>query len=347
MIDNKQNLKKLIERALGAYERVMERLSLRSNEHANRRTILIFAVFGSLALYLYMGYVRPPDNFPINELVTVEEGASLGDAGTTLEKDSVVRSALALKIMVTLMGHEYDVHAGDYLFKEPRNLISVARAISVGSFGLEPLRIRILEGATTKEMAAILGSRLLRFNGEKFLEEATPMEGYLFPDTYFFLPNASEDLVVRTMRQNFDTQIATIQDKITASGHTLEDVVIMASLLEREARKMEDRQMIAGVLWNRLELGMLLQVDAAFLYTIGKGTYQLTTADLQSDSPYNTYRYKGLPPGAIGSPSLKSILAAVTPVQHKYLYYLADRKGVTHYSVTYAEHLRKKNIYIY
>lgn len=341
------SLERFIERALGAYDRILEKLSLYSREHANRRTILTLVVLGSLALYMYLSYVRPPDNFPINALVTVEEGASLKDVGTALEKDSVVRSGLALRIAVTLMGHEHDVHAGDYLFKEPRDLLSVARAIAVGAFGLEPLRIRIPEGATTKEMATIFGGRLLRFSTEKFLEKAVPMEGYLFPDTYFFLPNASEDLVVETLRQNFDTQIVTIQDKIDASGHTLEDVVIMASLLEREARKMEDKQKIAGVLWNRLDIGMLLQVDAAFRYTTGKGTYQLTTADLESDSPYNTYRHKGLPPGAIGSPSLNSILAAVTPVKHKYLYYLADRSGVTYYSATYAEHLRKKRIYIY
>lgn len=340
-------LEKSLERALHAYEGVVEWLSLRSREHANRRTILILIVLGAAALYTYLAFVRPPDDFPINELVTVSEGESLSRISDELERNSVVRSSNALRIAVTLMGHEHDVRSGDYLFKEPRDLISVARAIAIGAFGLEPMRIRIPEGATTKEMAMIFGGRLLRFNNERFLEEAGPLEGYLFPDTYFFLPNATEDLVIRTMRQNFDTQITAIQDKIDAFGKPLKDVVIMASLLEREARKMEDRQKIAGVLWNRLKLGMLLQVDAAFLYTIGKGTYQLTAQDLKSDSPYNTYRYKGLPPSAIGSPSLSSVLAAVTPVKHKYLYYLADRNGVTYYSVTYAEHLRKKNAYIY
>ena len=339
-------IEKFLESALAVYERLLEILAIHTREHANRRTILILITLGIIALYLYLNVVRPPDNFPLNTLVTVQEGASLNDTSIELEQESVVRSALAFRVVVTIMGHEHDVHAGDYLFKEPRDLLSVARAISVGAFGLEPLKIRIPEGATTKEMAILFGGRLLRFDKSKFLEEAVPQEGYLFPDTYFFLPNATEDLVVRTMRQNFDTQIATIQDKIDAFGKPLKDVVIMASLLEREARKMEDRKMIAGVLWNRIKIGMLLQVDAAFLYTIGKGSYHLTTKDLTSDSPYNTYRNKGLPPGAIGSPSLNSILAAVTPTKNNYLYYLADRKGITYYSVTYAEHLRKKRIYI-
>lgn len=338
---------KFLERVLAAYDRIIENLSVHSRQHANRRTLIILICAGFLSTYLYLAEIRPPDNFPINELIAISEGASLSDAGTTLEKNAVVRSARALRILVALMGRERDIRAGDYLFKEPKDLFSVARAISIGAFGLEPMRIRIPEGATTREMALIFSGRLLRFNKNTFLEKALPMEGFLFPDTYFFLPNATEDLVVRTMRQNFNTQIAAIADKIQAFGKPLKEVVIMASLLEREARKAEDRRKIAGVLWNRLNRGMLLQVDAAFLYTIGKGTYQLTTKDLQSDSPYNTYRYKGLPPGPIGSPSLNSLESAVAPAKHNYLFYLADRSGVTHYSVTYAEHLRKKSRYIY
>jgi len=340
-------IEQFIERAFAAYERLSERLSLRWREHANRRTIIVLVVAGSLLTFFYVNVVRPPDNFPLNTLVTIEEGESASDVGVTLERLGVVRRGDALRFLIVLLGHEKEVHAGDYLFKEPRDLFSVVRAISIGAYGLEPMRIRIPEGATTKEMARILESGLLRFNRETFLAQAQPLEGFLFPDTYYFLPNATENLVVRTMRQNFDSRTASIGAEIKAYDKPLKDIVIMASLLEREARTMKDRRMIAGVLWNRLQKGMLLQVDAAFLYTIGKGTYQLTTKDLESDSPYNTYRYKGLPPGPIGSPSLSSLEAAVTPTESNYLYYLADRNGVTYYSATYAEHLRKKNKYIY
>ena len=120
----------------------------------------------------------------------------------------------------------------------------------------------------------------------------------------------------------------------------------MASILEREAHDLEDRRMIADVLWRRLELGMPLQVDATFLYTLGKTTFDLTDADLEGDDPYNTYVNKGLPPGPIGSPSLESILAAVTPIKSDYLYYLADKNNVTYYSETYEEHLQKKRKYL-
>ncbi|HEY4513947.1 MAG TPA: endolytic transglycosylase MltG [Candidatus Paceibacterota bacterium] len=341
-----ERLKRLLQKTYYICRRAIENLSFKWREHTNRRTILILIIFGSFAVFLFQYIIRPPDNFPLNELVTIEEGSTLEAASAYLESAKVVRSTDAFRIIVTLMGKEKEVHAGDYLFKEPQTIFAVSRAISIGAYGLEPTRIRVPEGATTKEMAALFDIPLLRFDAEEFQEAAKLEEGFLFPDTYFFLPNATDELVIRTMRQNFDTQIATISDKIDLFGKPLRDVVIMASLLEREARNTRDRRMIAGVLWNRLEKGMLLQVDAAFLYTLGKGTYELSTADLESDSPYNTYRYKGLPAGPIGSPSMDSLIAAVTPIDHDYLYYLADKKGVTYYSKSYAEHLRKKNLYI-
>ncbi|OGG71289.1 hypothetical protein A3F27_02115 [Candidatus Kaiserbacteria bacterium RIFCSPHIGHO2_12_FULL_53_13] len=339
-------LQRSLERAFAMYERMQEELSAEWRENANRRTTLILVVAGAVATLLYLSVVRPPDDFPLGELVTIPQGASLQDTSVILEEAGVVRMKAALRALVFLMGHQRDVHAGDYLFKEPRGLFSVARAISIGAYGLEPMRILIPEGATTGDMAVIFGNRLLRFDAERFLADARSQEGYLFPDTYFFLPNAAEDLVIRTMRQNFDSHEASIDAQVQAFGKPLGDVVIMASLLEREAKTMEDRRMIAGVLWNRLNRGMLLQVDAAFLYSLGRNTYQLTTEDLASDSPYNTYRYKGLPPGPIGSPSMISLEAAVTPVKHDYLYYLADRNGKTYFSKTYAEHLRNKQRYV-
>ena len=121
----------------------------------------------------------------------------------------------------------------------------------------------------------------------------------------------------------------------------------MAWILEKEAHTTFDRRMIAGVLWRRLKIDMALQVDVAFLYSIGRSTFSLTNADLKdADDPYNTYVHKGLPPGPIGSPSLSSLRAAVTPIDEGFLFYLADGNNVTHYSKTYEEHLRKKALYL-
>lgn len=324
-----------------------QRLAAEWREHSTRRSVVMIVAGGSLALGMYMYAIAPPRDFPIGLLVSVPEGTTAGEIGKILEEQKVIQQSIAFRVSIMLLGRDRDVRAGDYLFKEPKDVISVARVITTGAFGLEPRRFRVPEGATTHEMAKLYSTELQRFDTEKFIAAAQPQEGYLFPDTYFFLPNATADTVLSAMRQNFDEKIAALNEDIVKSGKTLNEVVIMASILEREARIYEDRRMIAGVLWRRLKIDMALQVDAAFLYSIGRSTFTLTKADLRnSDDPYNTYVNKGLPPGAIGSPSLSSLKAAVNPIDKGYLFYLADNSNVTHYSKTYEEHLRLKALYL-
>jgi UPF0755 protein len=340
-------LKKRLERIIATANRMDEEVTVNWRERANRRSVLILIAIGAIALVSYVFLIAPPRSFPVGNLIAVPEGASAKEAGEMLEAQGVVRNGTAFSIAVTILGADRGVRAGDYLFKEPRDLLSVARAITTGAFGLEPIRIRIPEGATTKEMAKVYAAQLQRFDAEKFIEKAQPDEGFLFPDTYFFLPNATEDIVIKAMRQNFDTNIASLAGKIEAYGKPLREVVIMASILEKEAFSHEDRRKIAGVLWRRIKIDMALQVDAAFLYSIGRASFTLTKEDLaDKEDPYNTYIHKGLPPGAIGSPSLSSLEAAVTPIDGGYLFYLADRNHVTYYSKTYEEHLRLKSLYI-
>lgn len=324
-----------------------QRIAAEWREHSNRRSILLILFGGGTALVMYMYVIAPPADFPTGKLVSVPEGSTAVEVAKILEEQHVVREKESFRAAVILLGRDRGVRAGDYLFKEPKDVISVARAITTGAYGLEPLRIRIPEGATTRDMAKLYASQLQRFDAEKFMEKAQPMEGFLFPDTYFFLPNANEDIVIDAMRQNFDSHIETLLGDVTKSGKSLTDIVIMASILEKEARNYEDRQMIAGVLWRRIRIGMALQVDAAFLYSLGRTTFDLTKADLANkEDPYNTYQNKGLPPGAIGSPSISSLRAAVNPIDKGYLFYLADGNHITHYSKTYEEHLRLKALYL-
>lgn len=337
---------RLLERFFAFSDTLQEKLSAKWREHSNRRTIVILVCAGAAAAYLYVAVIQPPDDFPAGELVSVPAGEPLARIGRDLEKQGVIRSPLAFRLLIVILGRERGAHAGDYLFKEPENVWQIARAVSIGAYGLEPIRIRIPEGARTKDMAAIFDAALLRFDRKAFLAEAVPLEGYFFPDTYFFLPNATEGSVIQAMRQNFDEHEARIDGGIKKSGHSLAEIVVVASILEREADNPADRRMIAGVVWNRLARGMPLQMDATFLYTLGKGTFQLTLKDLRSDSPYNTYKNKGLPPTPIGSPSLDSLEAAANPTKSGYLYYLADRDGITHYSKNFEEHARKKRLYL-
>ena len=319
-----------------AYLDGLERsLSNKWRENTNRRTVLIILIIGLLAIYSYLYLIRPPDQFPLQTIINIPAGQSGRQVSELLQKDGIVRSAFVFRIMTVLIGHERDLHAGDYIFKEPLDVFHVARTIGIGAYGLEPLKIRIGEGQTVRQMATIFSIELQNFNAQNFLAQATPLEGYLFPDTYYFLPNADENTVIESMRQDFDLHAATIQTQIEAFGRPLSEDVIMASIVEREASNTKDRQMIAGVLWNRIAKGMPLQADVTLQYTLPKADSQLTMADLKSQSSYNTYMHKGLPPGPIGSPSLDSLTAVITPVKSNYLYYLADSSGVTHYCATY------------
>src|SRR3989344_3211408 len=338
--------KRFVERVRNQAQQAVAQLLRRSERATNRRTLIVAVVVVFTILLPYALFVRPPQDFPAGALIEVPEGMPLSEIAELLKSEGVVRSSFVLRATIFLTGNQRNVHFGDYLFNKPRNVFYVAFAIAKGEYGLEPMRVRVPEGATIREIAGLFGEKLQRFNTERFIREAEPMEGYLFPDTYFFLPNANDDLVLRTMRENFDTNVASLEADIEEFERPLEEVVIMASLLEREAHNTRDRRMIAGVLWERLEKNMLLQVDAAFIYTLGKSTFDLTKADLaEADNPYNTYVHKGLPPGPIGNPSLDSIRAAITPIYEGYVFYLADKYGVTHYCKTYECHLANKRKY--
>jgi UPF0755 protein len=148
------------------------------------------------------------------------------------------------------------------------------------------------------------------------------------------------------MEQNFYHRIEPLEGLIADFGKPLDEVLTMASLLEKEARTPVSRRTIAGILWNRIDANMPLQVDAVFGYIKKGDIYSPKFSDLKVDSPYNTYKYKGLPPGPIANPSLASIRAAVTPIESSYLFYLSDRGGRMHYSTAYSQHLRYKRMYL-
>jgi len=336
----------ILEGALARLDTFEHQLSSKWRENTNRRTLVIIVILGLLSMYAYLFLIRPPDQFPLQKIITIPAGESGAQISNLLERDGIVRSALTFRIMAILLGHARDLHAGDYLFTEPLDVYQVAHTIGIGAYGLQPIKIRIPEGATVRQMATVFSIELQDFNAQHFLAQAQPLEGYLFPDTYYFLPNANENIVIEAMRQDFDLHIATIQPQIEAFNKPLSEDVVMASIVEREANNAQDRRMIAGVLWNRIERGMPLQADVTLQYTLPKADSQLTISDLQSNSAYNTYTHAGLPPGPIGSPSIESLLSTVTPVKSKYLYYLADHSGVTHYCATFACQLANEQEYL-
>lgn len=300
----------------------------------------------ALLLAGYLFYYRAPAYFPAPAVISVSEGSTLVDIAEQFESHGIVRSGDMLRSLVIVMGGETSVQAGDYFFDRPISVYAVAQRILHADFGLTPFKVRIPEGATTYQIAALLDDKMSRFDSVTFLALAREKEGYLYPDTYFFLPNSTAQQVIDIMEQNFYERIEELAPQIEAFGRPLDEVVTMASLLEKEARYLDEKQVIAGILWKRLEIEMPLQVDAVFGYINGTTTFSPKFSDLEVDSPYNTYKYKGLPPGPIASPSLSSVEAAVTPVESDYLFYLTGRDGVMRYARNFEEHKTNRARYL-
>jgi UPF0755 protein len=245
-----------------------------------------------------------------------------------------------------LFAGEQKLVAGDYYFSRPISVYSVVSRLVKGNFDLDSIKVTIPEGLSMSQIAMNLSSKLKNFSVDDFMTYSPEKEGYLFPDTYFFMPDIKAGEVIDELQKNFEEKIETVQPTIDAFGKPEEDVIIMASILEEEARTPEDWQIISGILWKRIKIGMPLQVDSTLGYVTGKVSSELTTADLKKDSPYNTYVYKGLPPTPICNPGIETITAAVTPTTTPYLYYLSDENGVIHYAATFAEHIRNRAKYL-
>ncbi|MBI1834050.1 MAG: endolytic transglycosylase MltG [Candidatus Andersenbacteria bacterium] len=213
-------------------------------------------------------------------------------------------------------------------------------------FTLEQIAARTAErGIGTKEefMQAVSSpaqfAEEFSFVGE--LPEGRTLEGYLFPDTYRVFEDDTSLDVIRRMLTNFDRRI--VQSGLAAgTDRTLDEMVNMASILEREVQTDDDMAVVAGILWKRLDDGEGLYVDATIRYALNKPTAGLTVADLAIDSPYNTRKYRGLPPGPISNPGLRALTAAIKPEASEYYYYLSAPSGETIFAETNDEHNRNK-----
>lgn len=321
----------------------------RSAQEHKKLHILGLSAFLFVFLVFYLTVYRAPDTFIAGALFHVERGETLTEVSDRLEEEGLVRSAFWLRNAVIILGGERDVMAGDYFFRQRKALGGIAHALVKGKFGLVPVRVTIPEGASSAQIVRILEDRLRQFDifdAEEFIKLAADKEGYLFPDTYFFLPTVNARVVIQILRDTFDEKITPLKEEIEATGRDFEDVLIMASIVEREARITESRRIIAGILWKRLDEDIPLQVDVTFAIINGKNSFTLTLEDLDIDSPFNTYKYRGLPPAPIANPGLAAIRATITPLQTDYYYFLADREGTTYYSRTFEEHKQNKIRYL-
>lgn len=316
--------------------------------HLHRYRAVWAVIFVAVVLIVngYRVTLSAPENFPEHAVVVVPEGASARETADILAAAHVVRSADLLRLVLRVTGGSAHVHPGPYRFDRLENALVIASRLSRGAFGIPPIRLTFVEGDTTRDMANEVADAFPDISAAQFLSVAAPYEGYLFPDTYLFPPDATAASIVAAMRKNFDVQTAPLASAIAASGHSESDIIIMASLIEREARSTEARRMVSSILWNRIADGMPLQVDAVFGYIFGRDTYSPSFDDLKTDSPYNTYTHDGLPPGPICNPGLDAIATAIQPAESAYLYYLTGTDGQMHYAKTYAGQLANQRAYL-
>lgn len=305
------------------------------------------ALFSAFVLFIMLVIAIIPDsNFPKGQVdVHIPSNTSLSSISESLADQNIISSPFMFKVAVVVFGGQRGLFAGDYRFTGPQSLIRIAYRMVNGNQGLPKIKVTIPEGTNVYDMAFIYLTKFRNFNAPRFVSLAISQEGYLFPDTYYFLSNVKPEEIIKTMRNNFNEKIKTVETDINSSNKILEEIIIMASIVEEEANNDEDRKIVAGILWKRIEEGIRLQVDPPFYYIKAiKGN--VTFNDLKIDSPYNTYMYKGLPKGPISNPGIKAIKATIMPVSSKYYFYLTGKDGVMRYGVTYDDHLNNIKKYL-
>lgn len=313
-------------------------------------------------------YVSHP-RFAGSRSIEIPPGLGSRAIGDSLKAQGFIRSKWAFVIYVSLRGQASYLKPGTYDF-ENASIPRIAHILIKGN--IREKIITLPEGGTLNDLAEILqdqqisaGAVFAQFAMHPPDSELTKkypflaqipttsgLEGYLFPDTYYMIKDASAEDIAHTFLRNFDQKIAyAIRDDIVRSGKTLHEIIIMASLIEKEVVSDHDRKMVSGILWNRLRLDIPLQVDATINYikkqhNSRRPDGRISHADLLLKSPYNTYLYRGLPIGPISNPSLSAILAAVHPASSPYLYYLSASDGRTIFSRTLEEHNKAKRKYL-
>jgi UPF0755 protein len=317
-----------------------------------KKIITVTILLLTIGYILLLVFLSPPPDFPTNQVITIAKGKTFAEVAGEFENESLIRSAFLFESLAWLFGKQAEVKAGEYFFEKKLNALELMEKITSDSYRNNLTKITIPEGYNLRDIGLLFEDRGIwpaeeLWKAAGFPATENSKEGYLFPDTYYLPITISPQSLTEIMLETFNKKVVQeLGADIKNSGRSLSEIIKMASILEEEAMTKEDREIISGILWKRLDKGMALQVDAVFPYIIGKNSFELTLEDLKIDSPYNTYLYKGLPPTPITNPGLGSIKAALYPSETEYWYYLSDKKSKVHYSVTYEEHLRKKEKYL-
>ncbi len=291
-----------------------------NNEIKNRKSfksywildiILIIGVF-----FIFIHYILSAPIGNRDRTIHISSNDSLIKISQDLKNNNIIKSPYIFKTLMYVLSKDRKVKYGDYLFKANSSVLSISLQIAKGRHDVSPIKVTLREGMTNDDMSKLIADKLPITRMDAFLSDPRCKQGYLFPDTYFFYPLTTTTEVLEEITANFKKKILVLDNDINSSGRKLSDIIVMASILEKEASGKSDSAIISGILWKRIKIGMPLQVDA---------------------SP-STYKNANLPVDPISNPGILSINSAIHPEDSPYLYYLHDKNGVVHYATNYSQH---------
>ncbi len=315
-----------------------------------KKIIYLIVLIGIAAIALGLAWfqfsIKRPSANSESAQFTIASGESTSAIAAHLESGRFIASPLMFKVYMAL-NKELTLQAGEYTIEPKTPMAALARQFASGRTMSREVNILIKEGWTVKEINEQIKKQGYLLD-DSFLRAATAHEGYLFPDTYRMFKDFTAEDLIKKMRDNLDRKLTSqLRADIAASGRSVGDIMIMASILQKEVRTEREMKLASGVFWDRLSVGQALQSCATLAYILGVNKPQYSYEDTQVDSPYNTYQHRGLPPGPVSNPGLVAINAAIHPQESDYNYFLArPDTGETIFSKTLEEHNAAKAKYL-
>jgi len=298
-----------------------------------------------ISLWMFFLTVVSPVDLELNQtqLFVIPKGQAVSVIANRLEEEGLIKNSLAFRFIVKKNGLAQKIQAGSFDLSTSMSSAEIAQKLTQGTYDLW---VTIPEGWRREEIADSLAKQELEsFSKEEFLQLTQGLEGRLFPDTYLVPRQISAEQLARLLQQTFEKKIIKgLEDDLSRSSYSLNEVLTMASIVERESKGYDQMRKVAGVLWKRIDIGMALQVDASLQYIKGYDSVQdswwvtPTAEDKKLSSVFNTYKYPGLPPAPIANPGFDAIKATLNSIDTGSLYYLHDRSGDIHFAQTLDGH---------
>jgi len=324
-----------------------------------RITIILVFVFSLITVFLGLGlglfFITPAEEGGSDRVIVLKEGMSLKEVAYELERKGIISNGLLFMQWARLLGYSRKIKAGEYQLNPnmpPKMILEILKRGAIITHS-----VTIPEGFTKEQIAELLARKNLA-NKHEFLSltddpevskkygvKGTGLEGYLYPDTYQFGRGLYAESIIHVMVKRFWEVVGPLKGRVSETGMTMEEVVTLASIVEKETGRPEERSLIASVFLNRLKRGMRLESDPTVIYGMTNFNGNLTRKDLSEPTPYNTYVIRGLPPGPVANPGLESIKAVLYPAETDYLYFVSKNDASHYFSKTLLEHNKAVNRY--